>query len=200
MLFKCSHLFKASDMVWGLICARHHLSASFGQDVAVNGSLALSLTPHPSKSCLRCCLEIFHFSSPDSLSFQEMENIFFLGQAKVLFCVLSLYTRTPILCMSEGCFDFQCWKGFVCALFVFLLLFFLQKSIFVPKKGISCGPGCGILLAFRGTEEKIKASLSCLDKRRKIKSCYNLTFPKRKERHKRICQREESLIIKGEKQ
>lgn len=135
MLFKCSHLFKASDMVWGLVCARHHLSASFGQDVAVNGSLALSLTPHPSKSCLRCCLEIFHLSSLDSPSSQETENIFFLGQAKVLFCVLSLYTRTPILCISEGCFDLQCWKGFVWALFVFLLLFFLRNPSLSQKKG-----------------------------------------------------------------
>lgn len=134
MLFKCSHLFKASDVVWGLICARHHLSASFGQDMAVNGSLTLLLTPHPSKSALGCCLEIFHPSSLDSSSSQEMDNIFFSWAKQKFFFVCFLFTQgPPYLCMSEGCFDLQCWKGFVCVFFIFI--FFLQKSLSAQKKG-----------------------------------------------------------------
>lgn len=156
----------------------------------------LLLTPHPSKSALGCCLEIFHPSSLDSSSSQEMDFFFFLGQAKVLFCVLSLYTRTSIFVYVRGVF----WPSGLERLCSFFFFFFSPEITFCPKKGISCGPGCGIFLAFRGTEEKIKASLSCLDKRRKIKSCSNLILPKREDRHKRICQREESLIIKGEEQ
>lgn len=102
----------------------------------------------------------------------------FLDQAK-MHSVRVLFTQgPPYLCTSEGFLDFQCMKDFI--------WFFFQNPSF-PKRDF-----WWYLLAFSGTEEKIEATLSCLDKRRKIKSWSNFILPKRKDRHKRICQREES--------
>lgn len=131
MLFKCSHLFKASDVVWGLICARHHLSASFGQDVAVNGSLCCSLPTLPNLPLDA----VWRSSTPAAWihpALKKWITFFFLGPSKSSFlCAFSLHKDLHICVCQRGVLTSSAGR----ALFVyFLFLFFSSRNHFLPKK------------------------------------------------------------------
>lgn len=176
---KSSAVISLMQMTWfeGLVCVWHHLSASFGQDIAANDCLFLWFTLHPSQGSLGCLLQLFHPTGQDLSSSQETASIFSWAKQKCIVYVFSLQ-GPPHLCMSEGFLELRSRKDIIC--FYFWNPSFLKRYFW------------WYLLAFHGTEEKTEATLSCLDKRRKIKSWSNFILPKRKDRDKSICQREES--------